>query len=49
MLTLVALLVALSAFRQQSPQFQTIAAANLAQSEAVTIDTLALTGAPEHR
>ena len=51
MLTATALLVALPAFGKSSqpPQSQTIAAADLAQGEAVTIDTPALTGAPEHK
>jgi multidrug resistance protein len=51
MLTATALLVALPAFGKSSqpPQSQTIAAADLAQGEAATFDTPALTGAPEHK
>jgi DHA1 family tetracycline resistance protein-like MFS transporter len=51
MLTVVALLVALPAFGQSSRSSgsQTIAAADLAQGEAATFDTPALTGAPEHQ
>ncbi len=51
MLTAAALLVALPAFGKSSqpPQSQTIAAADLAQREAATFDTPALTGAPEHK
>ena len=51
MLTATALLVALPAFGKSSqpPQSQTIAAADLAQGEAATFDTPALTGAPEHQ
>ena len=51
MLTVAALLVALPTFgpSSRSSASQTIAAADLAQGEAATFDTPALTGAPEHR